>query len=93
MRRLSWGMALLVTGLVFMYVFVFDQIGEKRKISLVSQVELQPLVESLGITDLVVSTEARYTRHLTISDSVVISMDHPGAIEHFPSSAFFAPNH
>ncbi len=45
----------------------------------------------LGLTDLCIATEARYTRHPAISDHVVPFMDHPGAIEHFPSGSFWAP--
>lgn len=92
MRKLSVGMALSVICLILIYVVVFYQVSEKHKGAVAKQLELQSLVGALGITDLVISTEARYTRHLTVSDSVVISMDHPGAIEHFPSSAFFAPS-
>lgn len=49
------------------------------------------LVSGLGLSDLSVSTEARYTRHPAVSDSVVPFMDHPGAIEHFPSGSFWTP--
>lgn len=45
----------------------------------------------LGLTDLCVSTEARYTRHPAVSDPMVPFMDHPGAIEHFPTGSFWAP--
>lgn len=48
-------------------------------------------VEELGITDLVVTTEARYTRHPAMSDRVVPFMDHPADVEHFPSGTFFRP--
>lgn len=48
-------------------------------------------VASLGLTDLALSTEARYTRHPAVSDGVVPFMDHPGGLEHFPSGSFFAP--
>lgn len=51
----------------------------------------QIVVAGLGLTDLAVATEARYTRHPTITDRVVAVMDHPGAIEHFPSGSFWAP--
>ena len=53
--------------------------------------KLQQVVHRLGLSDLALSTEARYTRHPAISDSVVVSMDHPGAIDHFPSTFFWAP--
>jgi len=45
----------------------------------------------LGLTDLCVSTEARYTRHPAVSDRIAPFMDHPGAIEHFPTGSFWAP--
>jgi hypothetical protein len=48
-------------------------------------------VASLGLTDLSLATEARYTRHPAISDLVVPFMEHPGAIEHFPTGSFWAP--
>ena len=52
---------------------------------------LQKVVFQLGLSDLALSTEARYTRHPATSDPVVVSMDHPGAIDHFPSTLFWAP--
>lgn len=53
--------------------------------------QMQTVVSYLGLTDLALSTEARYTRHPAVSDSLVISMDHPGALDHFPSTMFWAP--
>ncbi len=52
---------------------------------------LREVVAHLGLSDLSLSTEARYTRHPAASDPVVVSMDHPGAVDHFPSSFFWAP--
>ena len=52
---------------------------------------LQEVVFHLGLSDLSLSTEARYTRHPATSDPVVVSMDHPGGIDHFPSTFFWAP--
>jgi hypothetical protein len=49
------------------------------------------VTSGLGLTDLCVSTEARYTRHPAVSDPVTPFMDHPGAIEHFPTGSFWAP--
>jgi hypothetical protein len=45
----------------------------------------------LGLTDLCIATEARYTRHPAVSDRTVPFMDYPGAIEHFPTGSFWAP--
>ncbi len=55
---------------------------------------LLSVTAALGLTDLCISTEARYTRHPAISDPVAPFMDHPGAIEHFPTGTFWsAPAH
>ncbi|MDG4476720.1 hypothetical protein [Thiovibrio frasassiensis] len=53
--------------------------------------QLEVLTSGLGLTDLAVSTEARYTRHPAVSDPMAPFMDHPGAIEHFPTGAFWLP--
>jgi len=52
---------------------------------------LTAIVTSLGLTDLAVATEARYTRHPAVSDPMAPYGDHPGAIEHFPSGSFWRP--
>jgi len=53
--------------------------------------QLEVATSALGLTDLAVATEARYTRHPAVSDAVAPFMDHPGAIEHFPTGAFWLP--
>ncbi len=47
------------------------------------------LVAGLGLTDLCLATEARYTRHVAITDAIAPFMDHPGALDHFPSGSFY----
>ncbi len=49
------------------------------------------LVRSLGLTDLALFTEARYTRHLSQADRHGAFQDHPTALEHFPSGSLIAP--
>ena len=44
----------------------------------------------LGLTDLCLATEARYTRHPAVSDPLAPFMDHPSAMEHFPTGSFWA---
>ena len=53
--------------------------------------QLEVVTSALGLTDLAVATEARYTRHPAVSDPMAPFMDHPGAIEHFPTGAFWLP--
>jgi hypothetical protein len=49
------------------------------------------LVATLGLTDLSLFMEARYTRHISQADNHAAFQDHPGAIEHFPSGSIVAP--
>lgn len=49
------------------------------------------LVRSLGLTDLCLFTEARYTRHPSQADRFTPFQDSPGAPEHFPSGSMAAP--
>ncbi len=53
--------------------------------------KLEILVAGLGLSDLCLATEARYTRHPAVSDHLAPFMSHPGAIEHFPTGSFWAP--
>jgi hypothetical protein len=49
------------------------------------------LVAELGLTDLALFTEARYTRHLSQADLHSAFQDHPMALEHFPSGSLQRP--
>ena len=49
------------------------------------------VAQNLGLTDLCLSTEARYTRHLSQSDWHAAFQSHPLALDHFPSGSVFAP--
>ncbi len=49
------------------------------------------LVAHLGLTDLALFTEARYTRHPSQADLHSALQDHPGAFDHFPSGSLMAP--
>lgn len=49
------------------------------------------LVRRLGLSDLCLSTEANYTRHLSLADFHTAFQDHPLALEHFPSGTFLPP--
>ena len=49
------------------------------------------LVRSLGLTDLCLFTEARYTRHPAMADRHAAFQDHPMGLDHFPSGSLVAP--
>ncbi len=53
--------------------------------------QMREIIQRLGLSDLCIATDARYIRHLSISDPLAPFMDHPGAIEHFPSSSIIVP--
>jgi len=79
---------LLVLLLVDTSLFIHSQ---RLKEDLRSDEEIQKIaVAGLGLTDLCVATEARYTRHPAVSDPMAPFMDHPGALEHFPTGSFWA---
>jgi len=45
------------------------------------------LAGQLRLTDLVLCTEARYTRHPSQADRHSAFQEHPGALEHFPTGS------
>lgn len=49
------------------------------------------LVRELGLTDLAIWTEARYTRHPSQADFFSAFQDSPGALEHFPAGSVVSP--
>ena len=53
--------------------------------------ERAALVEQLGLTDLALFTEARYTRHPSQADRHAAFQDHPNAMDHFPTGSLVAP--
>lgn len=51
----------------------------------------QSLVKTLGLTDLAIWSEARYTRHPSQSDQFAAFQDFPSAMEHFPAGSMIDP--
>lgn len=51
----------------------------------------QALVRELGLSDLSLFTEARYTRHPSQADRYSPFQDHPAALEHFPTGSLLLP--
>lgn len=48
-------------------------------------------VKNLSLTDLVLFTDARYTRHPAMADLHTPFQDYPLSLEHFPSGSLIAP--
>lgn len=53
--------------------------------------ERASVVAAIGLTDLALFTEARYTRHPSMADRFSAFQDHPLALEHFPAGSVMAP--
>ncbi len=52
--------------------------------------ERRAIVRALTLTDLCLFTEARYTRHPSMTELHTPFQDHPMALEHFPSGSIMA---
>lgn len=56
-----------------------------------SQAARGQLAAHLGLSDLALFTEARYTRHPSQADRHAAFQDHPAALEHFPTGSLLPP--
>ena len=91
MMRPSFVLGVVVVLFIFCDAAMFAAAQRQEAAKQRTLPELQQLVAYADITDLCLSTEARYIRHLAVSDPMAPFMDHPGAIEHFPSGSFYYP--
>ena len=89
--RPSTGLLLFITFLALVGMLLAKAQHTSIAAKADGEAELQRVVEQLGLTDLCIATDARYLRHLSISDSVAPFMDYPGALEYFPSSSVVIP--
>ena len=85
----------LLLFIVLLFILIADGVllihSQRLQVQLESDLEIQRIaVAGLGLTDLGIATEARYTRHPAVSDPMAPFMDHPGALEHFPTGTFWA---
>jgi len=82
---------LLLLCLFVAFVLSFADAWQLRTQRAAVTHESADLVERLGLTDPVLFTEARYTRHLSQADLQSAFQDHPVALEHFPTGSLIAP--
>lgn len=89
--RPSFILMLILAGYAVLYALSFSLPASPRTPEAQARILLmREAVARFGLTDLSLSTEARYTRHPAVSDPVVVTMDHPGGLDHFPSTLFWA---
>lgn len=60
-------------------------------LSPVRQQQQNSPVQQLGLSDLTLFTEARYTRHPAMADLHTPFQDHPVSIDHFPTGSLIGP--
>jgi len=65
--------------------------GLARRSALPEREAAARLVHRLGLSDLALFTEARYTRHPSQADLHSAFQDHPMSLDHFPSGSLVAP--
>ncbi|MEZ5841610.1 MAG: hypothetical protein R3D02_14695 [Hyphomicrobiales bacterium] len=90
MRRSSLALALvagLTVALLGAFLHAASSVGETAA----RLEETRHLVARLGLSDLTLFTEARYTRHPAMADLHTPFQDHPMAFEHFPSGTLVPP--
>ena len=76
----------LLTGAMLAWHAQSRQLGDAPQ-----QAERRALVRQLGLTDLCLFTDARYTRHPSQADLHSPFQDYPLAFEHFPSGGLMLP--
>jgi len=90
MRR-SNKLLLFLSVSALLLLFTLVEAAYRRGAAMVELERRAQLVAELGLTDLALFTEARYTRHLSQSDLHSAFQDHPMALEHFPSGSLVLP--
>jgi hypothetical protein len=75
----------LAMGLIFVHA------SYRKTASAEINKEMADTVRTLGLTDLCIFTEARYTRHPSVTDLHSAFQDHPVSLEHFPSGSLIGP--
>jgi hypothetical protein len=92
MRHSTSAAAVLLTLLLaFVACLVDAGLTTKRRAPEVAA--MRAMAAQLGLTDLALFTEARYTRHPSQADLHSAFQDHPLALEHFPSGSLIVPHH
>ncbi|MFN3885083.1 MAG: hypothetical protein ACK4Q4_10035 [Rhodocyclaceae bacterium] len=81
----------VLASLVGAFALTFLDAARLRALRAEGSATSAMLVGRLGLTDPVLFTEARYTRHPTQADLQSAFQDHPVAFEHFPSGSLVPP--
>jgi hypothetical protein len=85
-RKSNVFLIFLLAGILLVcLMFIHAAVRQRTDMPLLR--ERGEIVKVLGISDLCLFTEARYTRHPSLADSNTPFQDHPMSLEHFPSGS------
>jgi hypothetical protein len=89
-RKSTIFLAALAAGIsVFALVFLHAASSVHREGASIG--ERAFLIERLGLTDLCLFSDARYSRNPAVADRATPFQDHPASLEHFPSGSIVRP--
>ena len=90
MRKSAFVLLFFITGVLLMMLTAMDAIIQQDS-AMESLSRRTMLVKELGLSDIALFTEARYTRHPTLADRHAAFQDHPTSFDHFPSGSLYLP--
>jgi hypothetical protein len=90
-RRESTAFFLFVFLGLGLLLLLFAHASWREKADRGIYAEKREIVKTLGLTDLCLFTEARYSRHPAAADRFTPFQDHPLSFEHFPSGSILLP--
>jgi hypothetical protein len=90
-RRESTAFFLFVALCLGVLLLLFAHASWREVADRAAYGEKREIVKALGLTDLCLFTEARYTRHPAVADRFTPFQDHPLSLEHFPSASILLP--
>lgn len=89
MRKSTFFIVYFAVSLLLMLGMVFH--GERVRLDRASELERKrEFVGRVGVTDLCIFTDARYTRHPSMADLHTPFQDYPLSFEHFPSGSILS---
>jgi hypothetical protein len=80
-----------ITINLILFCLIFVHASYERRAVRPELNQKKGMVKSLGLTDLCIFTEARYTRHPSMTDLNSPFQDYPFSFEHFPSGSLIMP--
>ncbi len=90
MRKSTLTLLLFSAGIISIALTALDAVSRQDS-ARESLDRRSVLVKDLGLSDLALFTEARYTRHITLADRHSAFQDHPTSFEHFPTGSILTP--